>query len=335
MLDLLCSVKKEDFNTIFDDFFEVCGIDIKKQIDITKIYKNFNVFKIHLKNPNNIETLLLEIFKHITVFSGLKHNPIYNTDDKKYKESVRLLIKYIQKIESLPLKELKEGVNFETRKSNKWTEYQVDVNLEELSRLREIGEILLFFFIESLLKAPILFSKIQLKTNNQMPVFWNDAIHINKDWNCMIFWESKITNSLENWKTQSRKSLIEHINNEKIEQEISVISNNIALIPSEKFNLIKGFLSPYSNEEKNIYEMPYELTCFIWFEDEDYLNFLANKNEKEYLEKTYKKIENILKYYKTKENKLKNKKITFFLLPIQNIFNLLRQYWLKLDNDGK
>ena len=240
-----------------------------------------------------------------------------------------------KKIKSLSLEELEEGINFETRKSHTWTEYQTDINLEILSRLKEVWEILLFFFIESLLEAPILFSKMPLKTNTQMSVFWNDAIHINKDWNCMIFWESKITKTIRNGKEQSRESLIKHTSTQKIQDEISVVSNNIWLIPTEKLNLIKDFLFPYSNEEKNINEMPYELTCFMGFEDSDYLDFLEKKNEKEYLAKTYEKIEGILKYYQSKEKELKNKKITFFLLPILNIFKFLQQYWLKLDNDGK
>ena len=61
ILDSLCSVKKNDFQEIFDDFFEIHGIDIKQQVSTEDIYKNFDIFKIHIKNPNDIDNLLLKI----------------------------------------------------------------------------------------------------------------------------------------------------------------------------------------------------------------------------------------------------------------------------------
>lgn len=312
MFESLISVRKEDFQEIFNNFFEVQWIDVKKEIQKQGKIMNFDVFKIHLKNPDNINDMLRWIFKHILTFSWLSHNTIYN-EEQKYKEALNLLIKYIEN----------------------WKKSITDLeeqDLDKLVRLREIWEILLFFFIESLLESPILLSKIRLKTNFQMPIYWNDAIHISKNWDCLIFWESKITNSFNEGKYQSRGSLLEHFTKEKISEEISVITNNFDTIPKEKQKKLIDFISPYSNEDYNREDIPINISCFMWYENDDYSNFLRNKDETKYISTIYDRIISVLKYY-WEEDEFKDRKIIFFLLPIPSIFELLKAYALKIKKE--
>ena len=334
----LCSVKKTHFNIIFEDFFDKKKLlkwDIEANFVGSNFYKNYDVYKIHLKDTNNLDQLLYQLFEHIIVFSWEDYS-LSEGNQKKYTESIKILIKYFDILKEKELEDLNKWVNMVPRATKNGTSYLIDKDIESLNKQRELWEIILFFLIESILESPLALSKVKLKTSGQMPVHWSDAIHINSNGETLLFWESKITNSLSNWIEQSRDSILKFLSKDPIfyiSEEISVISRNIHSISPSKFDHVKSLINPYHNDEKEKNDFPFEIVCFLWYEDDIYKNYLADGDENKYMEWLYKKIEWLLVYYDGKNSELLNKKITFFLLPIPDIFNLLKLYAIKLRSD--
>lgn len=316
-LENLCSVKKDDFNKIFSNFFSTEDITTKLKCDESKLYSNYEIHKIHLRNPENINELLHYIFEHIITFSGENFNK-YTDIKSKYKESISYLKKYFDasdnELENLSKEDL----------DNKKFQWKV-------SWLKEVWEIILYFLLEWFLESPIAISKIPTKTSNKMPIFWADWIHISSDYSKLLFWEAKLNNKLSYWKEQSRESIEWFIKTKwKVFFELKVITSQLGNLPKNKENIIWNLINPYYENEEKIKSLPYEITCLLWYEDEDYKLFVENKDKDIYEQKLFKKIEWLLSYYNLKNKELEDKKIIFFLLPFIDILDFLKKYWLKL-----
>lgn len=325
----LCSVKKKDFEKIFNEYFRT--EDIKLHVDNSwKLYSNYEVIKIHLNEPDNIDSFLYNIFEHIIVFWWQKFNQVAKNDAIKYKKSVGLLTKYIPKLKDKILEELKEWENFIERKN--WA--VIDEDFDSMSKLRELWEVIMFFLTEWLLNSPIAVSKMKFKTSNQMPVYWADWVHVSSCWKKLIYWEAKLTNEFDWAKKQWRDSLvkfswIEHLN--YIWDEINIIWDNFDSLDLDKKEVVKNIINPYYNEDTK--EIPdYDIVCFLWYWDEDYKLYLENSHSIDYEKKLYDKIFKLIKHYWDKEVELKSKRITFFMLPFKSVFDLLQTYWLKLED---
>ncbi|MCR4646686.1 MAG: DUF1837 domain-containing protein [Oscillospiraceae bacterium] len=157
---------------------------------------------------------------------------------------------------------------------------QQTIILDALSHLRpiendndkgaggELGEILLYLFLEQDLKAPKLFSKVELKTNAQDYVKGSDGIHFKFRKNAqgeqimqLIIGEAKIRNDLkdgieEAFKSidafltsniQDRNLLDTHLMNQIVnEKEAVEIKEYITAIPRKKKETVFGIFIGYS-----------------------------------------------------------------------------------------
>lgn len=324
MLDLekLCSVNKEDFNEIFSNFFSTSDITSQIKCDKSKLYSNYAIHKIHLNDPYNLDDFLYVVFNYLITFSGEKFSK-YTKEENKYKESISYLKKYFDELNNELEKLSKDQLN---SKKYQW----------KISWIKEVWEIILFFLLEWFLNAPIAISKLPTKTSNAMPIFWSDGIHISDDYSKILFWEAKLNSNLSNWKKQSRDSIEWFIKTKwKVFFELKVITNQLRNLPPNKESIIWNLINPYYENENNIGKLPYEITCLLWYEDEDYKDFLKYKDKWLYEKKLFEKIKWILSYYHLKNEELDNKKITFFLLPFIDILDFLKQYWLKLREKEK
>lgn len=124
----------------------------------------------------------------------------------------------------------------------------------------ELGELLLFCFLEGHLEAPKILTKLELKTSNQLYVNGSDGVHLKKiaeQKYQLIFGESKTYSDLSNAFEDAFKSIGEFIN------EINSKGNDKSGI-----NFEKGLIS--SNIESEIFEE----------DDEEILNILLYPEEK-------------------------------------------------------
>lgn len=157
---------------------------------------------------------------------------------------------------------------------------QQTIILEALNHLRpvendkdkgaggELGEILLYLFLEQDLKAPKLFSKVELKTNAQDYVKGSDGIHFKFRKNALgesimqlIIGEAKIKNDLKDGIGDAFKSintfltsniqdsnlLDTHLMNQMVnENEAKEIKEYITAIPRKKKETVFGIFIGYS-----------------------------------------------------------------------------------------
>lgn len=159
---------------------------------------------------------------------------------------------------------------------------QRTITLEALSHLRpieneddqgaggELGEILLYLFLEQDLQAPKLFSKVELKTSAKDYIKGSDGIHFKfrtdndgKKVLQLVIGEAKIKNDLKNGvdeafksidtylseNTQDRNLLDTHLMDQLVDKdEAALIKDYITTIPRKKKEVVFGIFIGYSIE---------------------------------------------------------------------------------------
>lgn len=161
---------------------------------------------------------------------------------------------------------------------------QMTIILEALGHLRpvnseadkgaggELGEILLYLFLEQDLQAPKLFSKVELKTSAKDYVKGSDGIHFKFRINCegkkilqLVIGEAKIKNDLKDGikeafesinrylseNIQDRNLLDTHLMEQLVDKdEADLIKEYITSIPRKKKETVFGIFIGYSIEYK-------------------------------------------------------------------------------------
>jgi hypothetical protein len=136
-----------------------------------------------------------------------------------------------------------------------------EMNEKALSRLRdykvndgEAGEILLYCFLESHLKAPKILTKLEIKTSSNDYVKGSDGIHIlklDKNKFQLIFGESKLEASLTNSLSSAFKSIHDFVNRDKnnIDYEVGLINSQLCkeALSEESYQFIKSIIFPSAN----------------------------------------------------------------------------------------
>ncbi|ACO84210.1 HamA C-terminal domain-containing protein [Clostridium botulinum] len=133
----------------------------------------------------------------------------------------------------------------------------------------ELGEIILYSFLESHLNAPKIISKMKLKTSTNDYVKRADGIHMLKldDENYeLILGESKMYESLNDGIKDAFNSIheLKTRTTNNIDDEINLISTNISSeFAKENYELIKKIIKPSKNED---YEYDVSFGVFVGFE---------------------------------------------------------------------
>ena len=248
------SEKVEFRNTSFDE-----GFGIFKQI----ADESFDVV-----NENNLKLFMLEtenkLFSYDQLYDYVLHNVArYVFNRKKISET-----------ESDPIKQQK--ILFEAIDQLKSVESKEGKNTQKGAGA-ELGEILLYLFLEQDMRAPKLLSKFELKTNPEDYVKGSDAIHfrfkINADGKKimqLVVGEAKIYdkikgtsgalqaafNSIKTYidnSCQERALIDTHLMNQFVDaEEAAEIKSFILAVPRPKretvFGIFIGYTSPYNSE---------------------------------------------------------------------------------------
>lgn len=187
----------------------------------------------------------------------------------------------------------------------------------------ELGEILLYLFLEQGLKAPKLFSKVELKTSTNDYIKGADAIHFkfrtSKDGKKilqLVIGEAKIKNDLEQAINEAFISINTYLKDGK--QDIMLIDNHLTdqLVEDEEAELLKKYLLGENVEEKETI-----FGVFIGYT----INYKGlNDSNDEYKENIKKSnLKQVLKYKnkiinKIKKYKISNHNFNFYFLPFHN-----------------
>lgn len=136
----------------------------------------------------------------------------------------------------------------------------------------EPGELILFFLLEGFVRVPKIFSKMSLKTNNQMHIHGSDGVHLGINGQNLIlyFGESKLysvhTTAISD-ALASVKDFVSTLSNSSIdtqdEFEINILSDHLDIPQGTLRERVMDALDPYSAERDNL---KYMHTCFIGFD---------------------------------------------------------------------
>lgn len=212
---------------------------------------------------------------------------------------------------------------------------QQTIILDALSHLRpitkekdkgaggELGEILLYLFLEQDFKAPKLFSKVELKTNSQDYVKGSDGVHFKFRKNAqgdsimqLVIGEAKIKNDLkggidEAFKSintyltsniQDRNLLDTHLTEQIVDEEEAMeIKEYITAIPRKKKEIIFGIFIGYSVEYNGETD-----------NNDEYDQKVIEENIKQVLNMRQEIINQIIKY------SVSNYEFNFYFLPFHD-----------------
>lgn len=186
----------------------------------------------------------------------------------------------------------------------------------------ELGEILLYLFLEQKLNAPKLLSKVELKTTSNQYIFGSDAIHLlsldSKSFQ-LIFGESKIKNDLKDAVNEAFISINNVINNKS--NELRLVEKCIMSESYDKdtMEFIESIIVPTKRnceiESDNAFGI---FLGYSFSLDDDKLS--NSEYRKRALQKMKDDIEIIKNYIEKKINKLNlcNYSFYFYILPFNN-----------------
>lgn len=123
----------------------------------------------------------------------------------------------------------------------------------------EAGELLLYCFLESHLKAPKILTKLELKTSSEDYVKGSDGIHLlklsDRDYQ-LVFGESKLDAKLTTSISQAFKSISDFINRPKnnIHSEIGLISSELGKEACDEYmyEFLKSIIYPRADSKEAI-----------------------------------------------------------------------------------
>ena len=159
----------------------------------------------------------------------------------------------------------------------------------------ELGEILLYCFLEAHLNAPKILTKLEIKTSNNHYVNGADGVHLLKldNYNFqLIFGESKLNSDLREGIYEAFNSVTKFIESNKIGFEINLVNSQLIKesIDKETYQYLKKIIMPNANEDK--YNLDKSFGIFLGFDIEitDDKKNLPNKKFRKYIRKEIKKI---------------------------------------------
>lgn len=187
----------------------------------------------------------------------------------------------------------------------------------------ELGEFLLYLFLENMLKAPKILTKVELKSSSEMYVHGWDGVHLyyNQDSSSyqLIYGESKIYKSISKALTEAMNS----IENLKLtnDKDLILIDSQIFTesIRKEDAELIRNLIIPSKNKKANLPFIDKAFGIFLGytFECKEKNNIECRSKIKQKIKKD---IENEIPKIKMKieELGLTNHSFYFYILPFND-----------------
>ncbi len=212
---------------------------------------------------------------------------------------------------------------------------QMTIILEALSHLRpienekdkgaggELGEILLYLFLEQDLKAPKLFSKVELKTNAQDYIKGSDGIHFKFRKNAqsepimqLIIGEAKIKNDLKEGIKEAFKSINTHLTSNIQDRNLLDTHLMDQFVDEEEARIIKEYITAIPRKPKETvfgifigYSIEYSGTSDS---NDEYDQKIIEENIKQVLNLRQEIINQISKY------SVSNYEFNFYFLPFHD-----------------
>ncbi|WP_322003840.1 HamA C-terminal domain-containing protein [Paraburkholderia tropica] len=202
------------------------------------------------------------------------------------------------------------------------------IKAKESSKSGEGGELLLYALIEHFLQAPIILSKMRLKTSAQMAVHGSDGVHARWDARknrlVIIFGESKVHASCAAAVKAAAKSVGEFANNigDRKSYELQLTTDHIDLdgFPEESKGALLRYLHPFATEEANSREDRFAI--LIAYDSSGYVDpDDVDSAEDEFINYYREDLDRVLRLARQhlKDNKVSLRFVDLFVLPLPNV----------------
>ena len=287
--------------------------DLKQYLEI-----NRNLYEQVFSNIND------DCFKTVTLrYQYIKFNP---SKEPKFDKLINILSEHITQY----CFSVSKRANKSESERNRLYREARDL-FRRLSRAGELGEMILWFLLESVLQAPQVVAKMDLKTNRNDEVKGADGLHvkINNDILEILFGEAKLYKDL-NAALSSAFESIENFydNKEQIKREYNLITTHYKWLKEGEQQQVYDFIS--GNIEAD--EVKIKFACLIGFDWDEYQK-LDNPEERSIF------IDNFISIYKTKSEEIKNKierkfgsfkhkhlEIDIFILPFKSVEDMRKRF---------
>lgn len=202
----------------------------------------------------------------------------------------------------------------------------------------ELGEVLLYCFLESHLNAPKILSKYELKTSTNDYIKGADGVHLLKMDDStyqLVFGESKLYGELTKGVYDAFSSITTFLKNKNDTYEEELINSNLnkEIFDENSYEVIKNILLPKRRITNNI-DLDNSFAIFLGFNYELIENLKGNKAR----EKIKKDIEDIvmdsissINFQLNKKN-LKGYDFYIYTMPINNIESTRKEIIKRLTN---
>ncbi len=157
----------------------------------------------------------------------------------------------------------------------------------------ELGEILLYCFLEAHLKAPKILTKLEIKTSNNDYVKGADGVHLLKlnetDFQ-LVFGESKLNSNLKKGISEAFGSIIKFLdeNKNKIGFEINLVNSQLIKesVDERTYQYLKKIIVPDANEDKHNLDNSFGIFLGYNFDVDDDKKNLDNDKFRDYFRET-------------------------------------------------
>lgn len=262
-------------------------IDIKDYLEIKEEYYS-NVF-------SNIDNKMVN--KSILRFHYIKFNP---NNEPKFDLLIETIVEHITYY-CFSISKRTES-DYEAYKNKLYREAARLFRQNEKSG--ELGELILWFLLESVLKAPQVVAKMDLKTNRNDEIKGADGIHVNisnDEILEIIFGEAKLYKNLSNAITEVFKSIENFLEKEQYKREYSLITSHFKWLKEEQQEKLLNFISGKIKAD----EIKMKFAILIGFDWNEYKK-LQNPYEREKFVNEFQEI------YKNEADEIKEKIIKKF-----------------------
>ena len=188
----------------------------------------------------------------------------------------------------------------------------------------ELGEILLYCFLECHLNAPKVFTKLELKTSSNEYVKGSDGVHIlkidEKNYQ-LVFGESKLRDKLTRALYDSFKSIKDFIDrpDNNINDEIHLLNTNLEkeAADDELYDFLKKIIVPKASDEEVFKDNAFGILVGFDIEIDDDIKKLENREFREKIrEKIKSEVLSRKDYIKNKINELGLRGYSFYIYAI-------------------
>ena len=231
----------------------LCSTVRIKQKSVEQVFAKISDGSLNISNNNKLEIFALGIdnnlFSYDSLFDLLKDNiGSYALSRQEYKKN--------------PERAISAG-----------TERMRPIFEGDCGSGGELGELLLYIFLEYYLKAPKILTKMELKTVRSQYIFGADGVHFHSFENNgakhfqLILYESKLKKNIDKAITKAFESITE-VNTRK-GQEISLVASELfkETFSDEDAQLLLSYVIPNQTEDftNNLYKN-YAFSIFIGFD---------------------------------------------------------------------